>query len=132
MGRNVGLDDIFFGDDDVDAALVKWREAIEAAHNWDVKGSCNFIASEKGYTLHIKGAGAVRIAKTGGSAIGAMSGSTPGSGLVTPYEFDGSTLVTSGVTTTAFNLHPTATVSANAWIMYIEVQGFPFVFWEPC
>lgn len=53
----VRLDDLSFGDDDVDEALLKWRSAIEEAHNWHVSGHCEFKATPGGYSLHIKAAG---------------------------------------------------------------------------
>lgn len=81
------------------------------------------------------GAGSIyklaRVAKTGGTAIAAMSGSTPGSGTVTLYDTEDFPM-TAGDTATAYNLHPTETVSANAWIKVIRVGKKWFCFWEPC
>ena len=78
-----------------------------------------------------QGARSARVAKNGGTPIPAMSGTTPGSGTVTLYDFDGEDL-TSAETATAFNLHPSETVSADAWLKVIRIDGSFFAFWEPC
>lgn len=132
MPRNVRLDEILSGDEDVTAAFKAWREAIEGAHDWTVTGPVDFIGTKDGYTLHVRAGSGVRVAKNGGTAIAAMSGSTPGSGTVTMYTFNGTTLVSTGTTATAFNMHPTETVSADAWLKVCDIDGHPFVFWEPC
>jgi hypothetical protein len=131
MARNVRLDDIISGNEDVDAAFRARREAIEGAHNWSVTGAAELVGTKDGYALNVKGV-KVQVGKTGGSAIAAMSGSTPGSGTVTIYNFSGTTLTTTGATVTAFNMHPTETVSADAWVKLVDINGYPFVFWEPC
>ena len=39
---------------ELDAAFVEWEAGgIEGAHNWDVKGSVNFIGSKDGYAAHL-------------------------------------------------------------------------------
>jgi hypothetical protein len=131
MASYVILDDVSFGDEEIDAAFRRWREAIEQANNWSVAGNAEFDAGPSGYALRVKPTPGAKIAKVGGTAIPAMSGSTPGSGEITLYTFDGTTLA-AGQAETAFNLHPSATVSANAWIKVIDVEGHWFVFWEPC
>lgn len=127
----VRLYDITFGDIEVDAALVQWRQAIEQALTWEVSGSADFEAGPAGFALHVKRQLVAQIAKVGSSAIPAMSGSTPGSGGVSLYTFDGTTLEETDAAT-AFNLHPTEEVTANAWVKVIYIDGHPFIFWEPC
>jgi hypothetical protein len=72
-----------------------------------------------------------KVAKTGGSTIAAISGSTPGSGAVTFYDFNGSTLTARSDTLTVYNLASVA-VEANTWIMVKLVDGYWFVDWEQC
>jgi hypothetical protein len=56
------------------------------------------------------------LAKTGGSAIAARSGTTPGSGTVTLYRInDAGTLESMGVTKTAYNISA-STVAADTYI----------------
>ena len=68
MASLVRLNDVTFGDAEVDAAFRQWREAIEQANNWQVFGAATLEAGPTGYTLHVKsGAGAVTaVASTGG------------------------------------------------------------------
>ena len=54
MASLVHLDDVSFGDPEVDAAFRKWREAIEQANNWQVFGAAQFEPGPTGYTLHVK------------------------------------------------------------------------------
>lgn len=74
-----------------------------------------------------------KIAKTGGSGIAAMTGSTPGSGAITLYDYDGSTLV-AGQADVAKNLATGAdgAIAATAWVVVVEIDGFWFVLWETC
>lgn len=74
------------------------------------------------------------IAKNGASAIAAMTGgTTPGSGTVTLYDGSATTLsLSTAGTATAYNLHPTASVAANAWLKVIRMNGKWWVIWEPC
>ena len=44
MSSNVRLDDVTFGDSEVDAAFKRWREAIEQANTWEVDGSATLVA----------------------------------------------------------------------------------------
>lgn len=61
------------------------------------------------------------VAKTGGSAIAARSGDTPGSGTVTLYYRNGSTLTSTGETVTAYNM--AGEVAASK---YIQVKQDAF------
>lgn len=70
------------------------------------------------------------VAKNGGSTIAAMGGSTPGSGTVTLYTFDGTTLA-ADATVTAFNVG-SAAIAANAWLILSYVGGYWFVVVEVC
>lgn len=72
-----------------------------------------------------------RIARTGGGGIGAMSGSTPGTGTVTLYHYDGSTLTSAGETFTAFNISPSA-VGADKYVGIMWVQSFWLVVVDGC
>lgn len=70
------------------------------------------------------------VAKNGGSTIAALSSSTPGSGTVTGYTFNGSTVASSD-TVTAYNMG-SATVAANAWLILSYVGGYWFIVAEMC
>lgn len=128
----VSLDDLTIGDPEVDATFRKWREAIELSLSWEVGGSADFFAGPNGLELLVKRPQAVRIAKVGSSGIPAMSGTTPGSGGVTLYTFNGTTLAVSADAATAYNLHTSDPVAANAWVMVAYIDGWPFVLWEMC
>ena len=68
MASLVHLDDVSFGDPEVDAAFRKWREAIEQANNWQVFGAAQFEPGPTGYTLHVGSGGkaVTAVASTGG------------------------------------------------------------------
>ena len=68
MPSLVCLDDVSFGDAEVDAAFRKWREAIEQANNWQVFGAAQFEPGPTGYTLHVGSGGkaVTSVASTGG------------------------------------------------------------------
>jgi hypothetical protein len=118
---------------EADAALAKVVRAVMQANTWKVTGSARFQAGATGYALHVEEpATLVRIAKNGGMPIPAMSGSTPGSGTVTLYRMGTTALATTGITLTAYNMHPTGTVEANAWLKIVRIDAKDFVFWEPC
>ncbi len=72
----------------------------------------------------------VFIAKTGGSGIAALSGSTPGNDTVTLYQINSSgTLETikddqgSDVTVTAYNMAASGAVASSAWIQIKQEMG---------
>ena len=44
MASFVTLDDVSFGDEEIDAAFRRWREAIEQANHWSVSGPVEFDA----------------------------------------------------------------------------------------
>lgn len=74
------------------------------------------------------------LAKNGGTPIPARSGTTPGSGSVTLYKCDDTTLeaVTgSGATVTAYNLSG-ATVAADAYLMLVRIGNKLWVNFEDC
>lgn len=73
---------------------------------------------------------AASFAKSGGSGIPALTGTTPGSATVTLYDFDGTSL-TAGDTATAFNPSTTA-VGANRWLIVLKVQTQWVVIVEDC
>jgi hypothetical protein len=47
------LDDVTFGDAEVDAAFRRWREAIERALTWEVEGA-TLDAGPTGFALHVR------------------------------------------------------------------------------
>jgi hypothetical protein len=69
-------------------------------------------------------------AKSGGSGVPALTGTTPGFADVVLYSFDGTSL-TAGDTVKAFNPSTTA-VGANKWLILLTVQGSPVVIVEAC
>lgn len=74
------------------------------------------------------------LAKNGGSTIAARSGTTPGSGTVTLYKCDDSTLAAltgDYSTVTAYNLAG-STVAANAYLMLMRIGNKWWVMFEDC
>lgn len=72
----------------------------------------------------------VAIARSGAGGIVALSGATPGSGAVTRYEFDGTSLV-AGAADTAYNLG-TGAVGGNKWLILLRCFGVWWVIFESC
>lgn len=73
-----------------------------------------------------------KVAKTGGSGIPAMSGTTPGSATVTLYEFDVDAVsLAAGDTVTAYHIGSTA-VGNNKFIQVKWIDGGWFVDVESC
>jgi hypothetical protein len=70
-------------------------------------------------------------AKSGGSGIAAMSGTTPGVADVTLWDFNGTTLSTQAVTVKAYNKSATA-VGANTHLTLVMIDKWWFVDWEDC
>lgn len=85
-----------------------------------------------GYAFGVTFPAVAKVAKVGGTAIPAMSTLTPGSGDVTLYDMGATALVAQASTVTAYNIHLTETVTANAWIMVVEIDGKWFVVAEMC
>lgn len=84
MASLVRLDDVTFGDAEIDAAFRRWREAIEQANNWQVFGSARFEAMPTGYTLHVgSGSGAVTAVASTGGIPGRVSATELGEGAAT-------------------------------------------------
>lgn len=52
---DVRLDDLSFGDPEIDGAFRAWREAIERANTWAIGGHVEFSNSPSGFTLFVKG-----------------------------------------------------------------------------
>ena len=82
----------------------------------------------------------VYIAKTGGSTIAALAGSTPGAGTVTLYQINSSGGLETvnddqgvALTVTAYNL-ASSTVAAPTWIQLKQemVSGFYLIDFEDC
>jgi hypothetical protein len=72
------------------------------------------------------------VGKTGGSGVPAMTGSTPGSGTVTLYTYNGATLTATSQTVQAKNEASTA-AGANKFVqMKIGPGGYPFLDFEDC
>lgn len=72
-----------------------------------------------------------KIAKSGGSGVPALTGTTPGSGLVTLQDFAPTTLTAQSGTVTAYNVSTTA-VAANKYLVLAYVDGFWFIVMESC
>lgn len=85
-----------------------------------------------GYAFGVTFPAVAKVAKVGGTAIPAMSTLTPGSGDVTLYDMGATALVAQSSTVTAYNIHLTETVTANAWIMVVEIDGKWLVTFEAC
>jgi hypothetical protein len=116
---------------DINAALEEVFRAVERSLSWSWGPGFHVEDGEGGRTVSLALPPVVMVAKTGGSTIPAMSGSTPGSGAITLYHFNGTSLV-SGAADTAKNLHPTEPVDADKWLKVIRIDGVWWVFWEPC
>ena len=71
MASFVTLDDVSFGDEEIDAAFRRWREAIEQANHWSVAGHAEFDAGPNGYSLLIKSSPGAFSAVAAGGGIGA-------------------------------------------------------------
>lgn len=100
----VRLPDIDWGDDELNAAFRKWRESIEAALNWSVKGHADFIASATGFALLVKGDSPTLTAVVATGGITARVNSTTlGEGnAVLKFRTTGATMV-SGPTVKVYN-----------------------------
>ena len=80
------------------------------------------------------------VGQTDGSGITARSGTTPGTGTVTLYEFDSGGLLSArqdeggnDITVTAYNLSTTA-VASTTYVMLAQeiVSGYLLAVWEDC
>ncbi len=71
MASFVTLDDISFGDEEIDSAFRRWREAIEQANHWSVAGHAEFDAGPTGYSLLIKSSPGALSAVAAAGGIGA-------------------------------------------------------------
>lgn len=70
-------------------------------------------------------------AKTDSGGVAAMTGTTPGTGTITLYFFDGTSLTANSTTDTAYNNMTTA-VAGSAWIKVARVGQYWFVINEDC
>lgn len=116
---------------DMQALADEWKAFIERCDSWSWGPGFDVDDGDGGRTVNLKLPPGIKAAKCGGSDIPAMSGSTPGSGSITLHHFNGTSFV-AGAADTARNMHPTETVTANAWIKVCRIDGHWFVFWEPC
>jgi hypothetical protein len=71
------------------------------------------------------------LAKAGGSGVPARSGTTPGSGTVTMWKCDDTTLEATSVEVTAWNLSESA-VADDAYLMLVRIGNKLWVIWEDC
>lgn len=55
MSEYVHLDDVSFGDPDIDRLFRSWREAIENANRWEVTGPGFMGSATHGFSLKIPG-----------------------------------------------------------------------------
>lgn len=91
---DIRLDDLSFGDPDIDAAFREWREAIERANTWAVGGHAEFSGSPSGYTLFVKGyPGPVSALAASGGITAAPDANTLGQGNAVLRYRNGATLV---------------------------------------
>lgn len=114
----VRLDDISFGDEDVDEALQLWRKAIEAAMNWKITGHCSFTATPDGSALHVKGASTPisGVVATGGITA-APNANTLGQGNVTLRYRTGAALVDGPVVLTYSNFSTAITAGTRVEVV---------------
>lgn len=118
------------GRPDFDQWVDETLTAIERALNVKAAPPLSLQERPDGISLGFT-ANYFQFAKSGGSGIVAASGSTPGSGSVTLYKFDGTSLATQGRTITAYNLSAGA-VAANAWLIVCQIGKWWFVIYEDC
>lgn len=118
------------GDELTADALNAMQDELIRLGTVRVGGGLSMHAGPGGFAFGVTFPTLVKVAKVGGSAIAAMSGSTPGSGAITLYNF-GATALAAGDAATAYNL-ASGTVTANAWIMVAEVDNRWVVVFEAC
>ncbi len=103
MASYVTLDDINFGDEEIDSAFRRWREAIEQANHWSVAGHAEFDAGPTGYSLLIKSSpGALSAVAAAGGIGAAPNADTLGQGDAILRYRNGASL-TNGPTVKVYN-----------------------------
>lgn len=106
MSAMVRLDDIVFGDAELDLAWRRLREAVEAMSNWTVTGNVVFEADpQTGFQLHIKNPRVSMSGVVAAGGISAQSGTTFGSGNV-DIVFRRGDQILSGYTTVCYSNMP--------------------------
>jgi hypothetical protein len=88
----VRLDDISFGDEDVDEVARSWRAGIEFANNWKVTGHAEFTNTTDGYALFVKGAASVYVAVSISIITAAPDANTLGQGMAVQRFREGAVL----------------------------------------
>ncbi len=131
------LEPLVYEDVVANGLSVDWLNELMTALNAsaitvDATSGMEMSSSSGGSVIRYNGtlAGS-QLAKNGGSTIGARSGTTPGSGTVTLYQLVGTTLTSTTVTVTAYNLSTTA-IAANAYLVLTKVDGKWIAVWEDC
>lgn len=122
------------GDEMIDGWIDGLVSTVERNSNVTATGGIQARVGPNGIALSLVGDGLIKIAKSGGSGIPAMSGTTAGSGTVTLYDLagaTGTTVATQAVTVTALNLASTA-VGNNKMIGLVKYDKFWVVFCEWC
>lgn len=103
MASFVTLDDVSFGDEEIDSAFRRWREAIEQANHWSVAGHADFDAGPTGYSLLIKSPPVAQSAVAAAGGIGAApDADTLGQGNATLRYRNGASL-TNGPTVRVYS-----------------------------
>lgn len=119
---------------DVSPIFTKWAasiaESLESLMNLSVAPPLELSRNKNGYALRLVGGAGITIALSGSGGVAARSGTTPGSGTVTLYSFNGTT-ISSGSTVTAYNMGASS-VAGNTYLMLMAIGGYWFVVWEDC
>lgn len=118
------------GRTDIDQWIDETCSAIERSLNLRV--AAPLVANLRPDGQYLSFAGVyLALAKSGGSGIPALSGSTPGKADVTLQLFDGSSVSTDTRTEKAYNLSTTA-VGNNKLLVLAKVGKWWIVIWEDC
>lgn len=126
---DVTLDDVEFGDAEVDAAFRRWRETIEASVRWSVHGNCQLESGPEGFTLYVGNRPHAKLAKTTAEGIPAMVGNVPGVGEIVMWTLDNP--IVEGEPDIAYNVAPQA-VGGNKIIVVNLVDGEWLTIFEIC
>lgn len=104
---------------------------IEAARNVTVSPPLQAMRTQNGLHLSCAIPAVTRLAKTGGSGIPAISGSTLGSADATLYNLNNGVLASETITDKVYNMS-SRTIGANKMILCAQVGNCWVAFWEDC
>lgn len=107
---DVRLDDLSFGDPEIDGAFRAWREAIERANTWAIGGHVEFSNSPSGFTLFVKGypGPSTAVVATGGITARVSSTQLGVGNAVLRIKTPGKATVASGATVKVYSWFGTA------------------------